>query len=47
MARNGMNPAKLKYIMGHSDISVTYNTYTHMSFDDVYREMLKVSDNDS
>lgn len=47
MARNGMNPAKLKYIMGHSDISVTYNTYTHMSFDDVHREMLKVSDNDS
>lgn len=30
MARNGVNPAKLKYIMGHADIDVTYNIYTHM-----------------
>lgn len=40
MARNGINPAKLKYIMGHSDIDVTFNVYTHMSFDDVKDEML-------
>lgn len=39
-ARNGMNPAKLKYIMGHSDIDVTYNVYTHMNFEDVKDDML-------
>ena len=40
MARKGMNPAKLKYIMGHSDIEVTFNTYTHLGFDDVKADML-------
>ena len=35
MARKGMDPAKLNYIMGHSDIEVTFNTYTHLGFDDV------------
>ena len=40
MARKGMNPAKLKYIMGHSDIEVMYNTYTHLGFDDVKADML-------
>lgn len=35
MARKGMDLAKLKYIMGHSDIEVTFNTYTHLGFDDV------------
>ena len=44
MARKGMNPAKLKYIMGHSDIDVTYNTYTHLGFDDVREEMLRMTD---
>ena len=40
MARKGMNPAKLKYIMGHFDIEVTFNTYTHLGFDDVKADML-------
>lgn len=39
-----MNPAKLKYIMGHSDIDVTYNTYTHLGFNDVREEMLRMTD---
>ena len=30
MARSGMNPKTLQYLMGHSDISVTMNTYTHL-----------------
>ena len=42
MARRGMNPAKLKCIMGHSDINVTFNTYTHLDFDDVREDMLKI-----
>lgn len=29
-ARQGMNPKILQYIMGHSDISITLNTYTHL-----------------
>ena len=30
MAKSGMNPKTLQYLMGHSDISVTLNTYTHI-----------------
>lgn len=28
----GMNPKTLQYLMGHSDISVTLNTYTHRAW---------------
>jgi len=30
MAKSGMNPKTLQYLMGHSDIGVTLNTYTHI-----------------
>ena len=30
MAKSGMNPKTLQYLMGHSDIGVTLNTYTHL-----------------
>ena len=30
MAKSGVNPKKLQYIMGHSDIGVTLKTYTHL-----------------
>lgn len=43
MAKNGMNPKSLQYIMGHSDISVTLNTYTHVKFEDAAAEMKRVS----
>ena len=42
MAKAGMNPKTLQYIMGHSDISVTLNTYTHLNYDDAEEEMQKV-----
>ena len=42
MAKSGMNPKTLQYIMGHSDISVTLNTYTHVKFEDAEEEMKKV-----
>lgn len=29
-----------QYLMGHSDISVTMNVYTHISFDDAEEELL-------
>lgn len=42
MAKSGMNPKMLQYIMGHSDISVTLNVYTHLNYDDAEEEMQKV-----
>lgn len=43
MAAARMNPKVLQYIMGHSDISVTLNTYTHMEFEDASEEMRRIS----
>ncbi len=43
MAKAGMNPKTLQYIMGHADISVTLNTYTHVGIDDAQAEMVKIS----
>jgi len=43
MAKTGMNPKSLQYIMGHSDISVTLNTYTHVKFEDAEAEMKRVA----
>ena len=42
MAKSGMNPKTFQYIMGHSDISVTLNTYTHVQFDDAQQELRRV-----
>lgn len=42
MAKSGMNPKVLQYLMGHSDISVTLNTYTHLKIDDAKEEMEKL-----
>lgn len=39
MAAARMNPKTLQYIMGHSDIGVTLNTYTHLGFEEASREM--------
>lgn len=39
MAKSGMNPKTLQKIMGHSDIGVTLNTYTHLDFEDIQKEM--------
>lgn len=37
-----MNPKVLQYLMGHSDISVTLNTYTHLKLEDAQDEMDKL-----
>jgi len=42
MAKSGMNPKTLQKIMGHSDIGVTLNTYTHLDFEDIQKEMKQV-----
>ena len=43
MANSGMNPKTLQYIMGHSDIGVTLNTYTHIGHEEASKEMKKVN----
>lgn len=42
MANSGINPKTLQYLMGHSDIGVTLNTYTHVSLQDVKNEVERV-----
>lgn len=43
MARSGMNPKTLQYLMGHSDIGVTLNTYTHLGLEDAKEEIRKIA----
>ncbi len=43
MAKSGMNPKTLQYLMGHSDIGVTLNTYTHLGFEDAQAELERVA----
>ena len=43
-AKAGMNPKTLQYLMGHSDISVTMNVYTHLGFDDAKDEMIRLEE---
>lgn len=44
MAKSGINPKMLQYLMGHSDISVTMNVYTHISFDDAEEELKRMEE---
>ena len=44
MAKSGMNPKTLQYLMGHSEISVTMNVYTHIGFDDAEEELKRMEE---
>ena len=44
MAKSGMNPKTLQYLMGHSDIGVTLNTYTHLGLEDAMDELKRVEE---
>ena len=44
MAKSGMNPKTLQYLMGHSDIGVTLNTYTHLGLEDAAGELKRMED---
>lgn len=44
MVRAGMNPKTLQYLMGHSDIGVTMNTYTHLGLEDAQNEMVRLEE---
>ncbi len=43
-AKAGMNPKTLQYLMGHSEIGVTMNTYTHLGLDDAKDEMIRLEE---
>ena len=38
-----MNPKTLQYLMGHSDIGVTLNVYTHVGMEDAEKELKKMT----
>lgn len=42
MTLAGMNPKTLQYLMGHSEIGVTLDVYTHVSFEDARDELAKM-----
>lgn len=44
MAKSGMNPKTLQYLMGHSDIGVTLNTYTHLGLEDARDELGRIAE---
>ena len=44
MANAGMDIKTLQYVMGHSDVGVTLNVYTHASYDRAAEQMTKILD---
>ena len=44
MANAGMDIKTLQYLMGHSDVGVTLNVYTHASYDRAAEQMTKIVD---
>ena len=39
MALSGISAKTLQYLMGHSDISITLNVYTHIKFDNAQKKV--------
>lgn len=44
MAKNGISPKTLQYLMGHGDISVTMNVYTHLGLEDAASEVRRLEE---
>ena len=44
MASAGMDIKNLQYVMGHSDVGVTLNVYTHASYDRAAEQMARIID---
>lgn len=42
MANSGMDVKRLQYLMGHSDVGVTMNVYTHTDYEQAVAQMVKV-----
>ena len=45
MAKSGVNPKKLQYIMGHANVSITLDVYTHLDFSQIQKKMEAVQKN--
>lgn len=43
MAKSGMNPKTLQYLMEHADIGTTLNVYAHVNFEDAKAEIEKLN----
>ncbi len=43
-AKAGMNPKTLHYLMGHSDVGVTFSTYTHLGPKDAAAELHRMEE---
>lgn len=41
-AKAGKSPKTLQYLMGHSDIGVILNNYTHLGLEDAAQEMKRM-----
>ncbi|MCM1124155.1 MAG: site-specific integrase [Eubacterium sp.] len=39
MAKSGISPKTLQYLMGHADIATTLNVYTHLQYEDAEKEI--------
>ena len=46
MANAGMDVKNLQYIMGHADVSMTLNVYTHATYTHASAQMLKLVNSD-
>ena len=44
MARKGMNPKMLQYIMGHAEVGVTLDVYTHLGLEDAAAELHRMEE---
>ena len=44
MRKTGMNPKTLQYLMGHFDIAVTMNVYTHLGLDDAREKLARLKE---
>ena len=44
MAKSGMNPKSLQYLMEHSDIEVTLNIYTHPGLENATDELKRMEE---
>ncbi len=44
LSTTGMNPKTLQYLMGHSDIGVTLNTYTHLGLENAQDELGRIAE---
>lgn len=45
MAMSGMNPKNLQYIMGHANVALTLNVYTHTQYKNARADMLQAIGN--